>query len=177
MFKCLVWLSFFSLLLWSCSHKEDQDLIPGTELTGDKMADVLVLAVLATPPCQYLTTANSSSPFVLGEGSISICSVQAVNGSLAVQVTGTYEVTANSGRQTLTSSSCTSSRFEYHIALKEGNTELFSSGVSSTKQLTLESGKTYTLQSSGLVDASQYQCQGRPVASSITPYRINLRKL
>ncbi|TGL85967.1 hypothetical protein EHQ68_09375 [Leptospira congkakensis] len=177
MFKYLVWLSCLSLLFGSCANKDDKNLISGTELTGDKMVDALVLSVLAIPPCQYLTAANSSSPFVLGEGSISICSVQAVNGSIVVQATGNYQVTANSGRQTLSSSGCTASVFDYHIALKDGNTELFSSGLSVNKQLTLESGKSYTLESSGLVDASKYNCQGRGVSSSNTPYRFNLRKL
>lgn len=140
------------------------------------MADALVLSVLATPPCQYLTNENANVPFILGDGPLSLCSVSAVSGSVSVKSGGTYEVTATTGRQTLTSSSCNSSRFDFIVFLKEGNTELFSSSLSS-KQIVLEGGKLYSLQSTGLVNPSDYQCQGRPVSSAITPYRINFRKL
>ncbi|PJZ44108.1 hypothetical protein [Leptospira brenneri] len=177
MFKYLVWLPFLSIFFWSCSQQKEEGLIPGTKLTGDKMADALVLAVLTTPSCQFLTSENASTPFVLGEGSISVCSVQLATGSLSVQSNGTYEVSGNSGRQTLSSSNCNSSRFDFIVTLKDGNTELFSSASGVNKQIALETGKTYTIQSSGLVDPSAYQCQGRAVSSSITAYRLNLRKL
>ncbi|MBM9592249.1 hypothetical protein JWG41_17525 [Leptospira sp. 201903075] len=176
MLKYLVWLPLLALFIWSCSHEKEEGLIPGTRLTGDPMADALVLSVLATPPCQYLTNENASVPFVL-DGSISICSVLAVPGSLSVTVSGNYEVTAVSGRQTLTSNNCNSSRFDFLVSLKDGNTELFSSTSAGAKQIVLETGKLYALQSTGLVDPSAYQCQGRPVSSAVTPYRINLRRL
>lgn len=177
MLKYLVWLPLLTLFFWSCSNEKEEGLIPGTRLTGDSMADALVLSVLVTPPCQYLTNENANSPFVLGDNPISICSVSAVSGSITVQSNGTYEVTATSGRQTLTSSSCNASRFDFVVALKEGGTELFSSTFVGPKQVVLETGKLYSLQSSGLVNPSDYQCQGRAVSSAITPYRINFRKL
>ncbi|TGL33516.1 hypothetical protein [Leptospira perdikensis] len=176
MLKYLVWFTFASLFFWSCANGKEEGLIPGTRLTGDPMADALVLSVLANPPCQNLTNENVGVSFVL-EGSLSICSVLAVSGSLSVRTSGTYEVTATSGRQTLTSNNCNSSRFDFLIALKDGNTELFSSSFVGAKPILLEAGKLYTLQGTGLVDPSGYQCQGRPVSSSVTPYRINLRKL
>lgn len=176
MLKYLVWLPFLFLSFMSCSNAKEEGLIPGKRITGDPLADALVISILATPPCQYLTNENANAPFNINS-SISICSVQAVNGSLAVQTSGTYEVTATSGRQTLTSSSCSSIRFDFIVSLKEGDTELFVSSSPGAKQIVLETGKLYSLQSSGLVNPSDYQCQGRPVSSAITPYRINFRKL
>ncbi|MCW7494433.1 hypothetical protein ND861_17435 [Leptospira sp. 2 VSF19] len=176
MLKHLVCIPIISFLMWSCSQNKEEGLIPGTKLTGDALTDAVVLSILTTPSCQYLTNENANTAFQVN-GSISICSVQSVSGSLTVQTAGTYEVTATSGRQTLTSTSCNSSRFDFLVSLKEGNTELFSSSASGAKQISLESGKTYSIQSTGLVNPSDYQCQGKAVSSNITPYRINLRKL
>ncbi|TGM53751.1 hypothetical protein [Leptospira vanthielii] len=176
MIKYLVCLPILSLLFWSCSNQKEEGLIPGTKLTGDPLADAVVLSILVTPTCQYLTNENANSPFNVN-GSISICSVQSVSGSVTVQTSGTYEVTATSGKQTLTSSSCNSSRFDFLVALKEGNSELFVSSATGAKQIVLEVGKVYSLQSTGLVNPSDYQCQGKAVSSNITAYRINLRKI
>ncbi|TGM81417.1 hypothetical protein EHR01_01025 [Leptospira mtsangambouensis] len=175
--KLLIVFPILFVCCFSCSSNEENNLIPGTKLTGDPVADALVLAVLTNPPCFFLTTANANTPILLGEGQTSICSNQLVNGTVQVQKSGTYEVSGSSGRQTLSSSNCNSTRFDYHVFLKDGNTDLYSTGSGQTLTLSLEVGKSYSIQSTGLVDPSGYQCQGRPVSSSITPYRINLRKL
>ncbi|MCG6142937.1 hypothetical protein [Leptospira bandrabouensis] len=176
MLRYLLCFSILSFVFWSCSNQKEEGLIPGTKLTGNALTDAVVLSILTTPSCQFLTNENANTAFQVN-GSLSICSVQSVSGSLTVQTTGTYEVTATSGKQTLTSANCNSSRFDFHVSLKEGATELFVSSASGPKEVNLESGKTYNIQSTGLVNPSDYQCQGRAVNSSITAYRLNLRKL
>ncbi|XDD47519.1 hypothetical protein AB3N60_05380 [Leptospira sp. WS39.C2] len=168
---------FLVLCLLFCSPEEEKGIIPGTKITGDPLADALLLGVLANPPCQMLTSENANTTLTIGEGQTSICSTQLVNGSIQVQTTAVYQLSATPGKQTLSSSRCNSTYFDFHITLKEGNSDLFSSGSPTQSQFTLESGKRYDLAPTGLVDSSLYQCQGRPVSSSITPYRINFRKL
>ncbi len=168
--------SLVFLILIHCSSEEDKGLFPGIKMTGNPFTDALLLGVLGTPPCQFITSENSNTSLVLGEGSTSICSTQAVNGKLRVTATGTYEIHAFPGKQTLSASRCNSMYFDFHIALKEGNTDIYSSATQTSSQVVLEVGKEYHLVPSGLVDPNAYQCQGRTVSSSITPYRMNLSK-
>ncbi|TGK47010.1 hypothetical protein [Leptospira bouyouniensis] len=165
------------VFLVHCSNEKEKGIIPGVRITGDPLTDALLLSVLSVPPCQFLSSQNANTNVSLGEGYTSICSMELLNGSLHVPSTGTYQVTSTQGKQTLSSSRCNSTYFDFHIALKDGNTELYSSVSLATSQVTLEVGKTYSLQPSGIVDPSLYECQGRPVSSSVTPYRINFRKL
>lgn len=175
--KLLIVFPILLVCFLGCSSKDENDLIPGIKLTGDPISDALVFAVLTNPSCQSLTTTNANTPFLLGDGQTSICSTQLVNGTIQVQKSGSYEVSGNAGRQTLSSTNCSSTRFDFHVFLKDGNLELFSTNSGQTQTLSLEVGKSYSLQTTGLVDPSGYQCQGRPVSSAITPYRINFRKL
>ncbi|TGK46130.1 hypothetical protein EHQ16_00495 [Leptospira kanakyensis] len=177
MLNKLIWIFVLSIFMWSCAKEKEEDLISGLKLTGDKMADALVLAALTAPTCQFLTNENANTPFELGEGSISICSVVAASGSFSVKTSGSYEVSGNSGRQTLTSNNCNSKQFDFIVAFKDGNTELYSSSGGMNKQMTLETGKIYTIQSSGLADPNNYKCSGLAVSSHISAYRLNVKKL
>ncbi|TGM35110.1 hypothetical protein [Leptospira biflexa] len=165
------------VLLVQCSPEEEKGIIPGTNITGDPLTDALLLGVLSVPPCQFLTTQNVNAPVVVGEGGGSVCSTELLNGSLQVSTTGTYQISATAGKQTLSSSRCQSSYFDFHISLKEGSSELHSSVTPGMANVTLTVGTTYTLQASGIVDPNLYDCQGRSVTSTVTPYRINFRKL
>lgn len=165
------------LVILQCSQDEDKGLIPGQKITGNVLADALLFAALTNSPCHFITNENANQVLLLGEGSFSVCSTVQVNGSMRVQSSGTYEVTASVGKQTLSSSNCSSTRFDFHIAVKDDATETFSSKTSLSQNLVLEEGKTYSLVPSGLVDPSLYQCQGRAVSSSVSAYRLNFRKL
>lgn len=168
--------SLIFLLALNCSPEEEKGLFPGFQITGNAFTDALLLGVLATPPCQFLTNENANSSFVLGEGLTSICSAQLVQGTIQVIKTGTYEISAIPGKQTLTASRCNSMHFDFHISLREGNSEILSSSGTASTQFVLEAGKQYSLVPTGLVDPNVYQCQGRTVTSSVVPYRIQFQK-
>ncbi|TGM28770.1 hypothetical protein EHQ96_00950 [Leptospira levettii] len=165
------------LFVFQCSSQEDKGLIPGTRITGDPLGDVLVFLALSNPPCQFLTIENAGVTFVLREGQTSICSAQLVNGSLQVEKSGKYQVQSFAGKQTLSSSRCNSLSFDFHVKLREGSTDLFSSQNPTPSEISLEMGKQYQILASGLVNPDLYQCQGRPVSSSVTAYRIQFQKL
>ncbi|TGM06153.1 hypothetical protein [Leptospira jelokensis] len=165
------------ILCLQCSQKEEKGLIPGQKITGNAFSDVLLFLALSNSPCHFITNENASQVIHLGEGSFSICSSEKVSGALQVKVSGNYEVTANIGRQTLTSSNCSSTRFDVHVALKEDTVERFSTKNALTETISLSEGKTYTMVPSGHVDPSLYQCQGRAVSSSVSAYRVTFRKL
>ncbi|EOQ88433.1 hypothetical protein LEP1GSC202_2262 [Leptospira yanagawae serovar Saopaulo str. Sao Paulo = ATCC 700523] len=170
-----IFLSF--ILCLQCNQKEEEGLIPGQKITGNALSDAILFLALSNSPCHFITNENASQVISLGDGSFSVCSSQQVNGSLQVKVTGNYEVTANLGRQTLTSSNCSSTRFDVHVALKEDTVERFSTKNGLNETISLSEGKTYSLEPSGMVDPSLYQCQGRAVSSSVSAYRVNFRKL
>ncbi|MBM9590938.1 hypothetical protein JWG41_10810 [Leptospira sp. 201903075] len=166
------------MLAIGCAEEKKEGLIPGVELTGDALTDALVLAVVANPPCTILTSSNGSTAVDLSDGFDSICSSTTSVATFTVPSSGEYEVVGSTGRQTLTSPRCNSSNFTIHVQLDQGVTALYTTrntpGQAATLNLT--AGTSYTIYGSGIVDPGDYTCSGARPSSSITPYRINIRK-
>lgn len=165
-------------LFLGCGAEKKEGLIPGVELTGDPLYDALLLAVASNPPCTVLTDSNTSSAVDLSDGFDSICSWTTAVATFTVPSSGEYEITGFTGRQTLSAYRCNSSYFTFHAQLNQAITVLYTTRDSATQTVTvnLTAGTTYSLYGSGLVNSSDYQCSGVRPSSSVSPYRMNIRK-
>ncbi len=171
---------FLILLLSSCNNNDEDknNLIPGLKISGDKSFDAFLLAIAVKGSSSCANRLTSSSTFVYTGESYTVCSNESIFSNFKVETTGNYTVTASKGSQTLTSSRCNSRSYTADALLQNGATTLITSnGGSTTSDLNLTAGTTYTVQITGFVNPSNYSCSGSTPSSSSSDASITFKKL
>ncbi|MBM9545421.1 hypothetical protein JWG40_00200 [Leptospira sp. 201903074] len=177
-YKKIIAITLLFLLTVHCENNKKEDLIEGLPLSGDKNTDLLLLLAATNTgiPCD-VTIGISGTTFAYSGSRYSVCANTATTGTISFPTSGNYKVSVSAGRQTLSSSNCTSRNFTFNVILKDNTTELISSASGSKSEtLTLSTGKNYTIDNDGLVSASSYQCNGLTPSSRVTNFQITFEK-
>jgi hypothetical protein len=176
MMKTFSMILIFSGLLIHCQKNED-NLIDGVKLTGDKNSDLL-LFLAASETCNRISSTNKS--FLYSGNSFVICGNTEETASFTVPVGGTFNITMKAGIQRLVATGCSTRSFDFYVILYDGTTSLATSTSStstSSATLTLSASKTYTIGNDGLVSPSNYSCLGRTPSSGTSDFSITFVKI